>query len=154
MTDAVNEATQQLIGGVIEALCKDCYSNSEAKGFWDQEKRIKAVLRTAIDDGDPRSKLPDHLYDEISEILNLKRGRNVGELLALIHSEISEGLEGERKNLKDDHLPKYDSLTVECADACIRIFDLCGGLGLPLGEAITDKMAYNRNREYKHGKQF
>jgi hypothetical protein len=31
--------------------------------------------------------------------------RNKGELLALIHSEISEALEGERKDLMDDKLP-------------------------------------------------
>lgn len=33
--------------------------------------------------------------------------RNKGELLALIHSEVSEALEGERKNLQDDKLPEY-----------------------------------------------
>lgn len=31
--------------------------------------------------------------------------RAKGELLCLMHSEISEAMEGERKNLMDDHLP-------------------------------------------------
>lgn len=72
--------------------------------------------------------------------------RNVPEMLCLIHSEISEGLEGHRKELMDDHLPTRPMLEVELADACIRIFDLAGYLNLDLGGAITDKMAYNAVR--------
>lgn len=73
--------------------------------------------------------------------------RNVPEMLALIHSEISEGLEGYRKNLMDDKLPHRPMLEVEMADAVIRICDLCGGLGLDLGGAILEKLAFNQTRE-------
>lgn len=66
--------------------------------------------------------------------------------LCLIHSEISEAMEGHRKNLKDDHLPHRSMLEVELADAVIRIADLAGALGLDLGGAIADKMAYNSIR--------
>lgn len=52
-----------------------------------------------------------------------RKDRNVGELLCLVHSEISEALEGHRKNLMDDHLPKRKMIEVELADAIIRIFD-------------------------------
>lgn len=70
----------------------------------------------------------------------------VGTKLALVHSEISEGLEGHRKGLKDDHLPHRDMLEVELADAVIRIFDLAGGLNMNLGAAIAEKLAYNAQR--------
>ncbi len=50
--------------------------------------------------------------------------------LALIHSEISEGLEGVRKDLQDDKLPHYKMLHVEIADAVIRNHDLLGCLHL------------------------
>ena len=73
--------------------------------------------------------------------------RNVPEMLCLIHSEISEALEGYRKGLKDDHLPEYDNIDVELADAVIRIFDLCGYLGIEIGEVIRDKFDYNQIRE-------
>lgn len=73
--------------------------------------------------------------------------RNVGEMIALVHSELSEGLEGYRKNLMDDHLPHRRSLEVELADAVIRIFDMAGGLGLDLPAAVMEKLAYNRRRQ-------
>lgn len=66
--------------------------------------------------------------------------------LALIHSEVSEGLEGHRKNLMDDHLPHRKMLEVELADAVIRTFDLAGGLGFDLGDAIAEKLAFNEKR--------
>jgi NTP pyrophosphatase (non-canonical NTP hydrolase) len=71
----------------------------------------------------------------------------VAEKLALIHSEISEALEGHRKNKMDDHLPHRKSIEVELADAIIRIGDLAGALQLDLGGAIEEKMAYNKVRE-------
>lgn len=66
--------------------------------------------------------------------------------LCLIHSEISEAMEGDRKNLMDDHLPNRKLLEVELADAVIRIFDLAGVMGLDLGGAMVDKMEYNASR--------
>ncbi len=73
--------------------------------------------------------------------------RNVGELLCLVHSEISEAMEGHRKNLMDDKLPDRGMFEVELADAIIRILDIAGGFGLDLGGAIIEKLAYNRKRE-------
>ena len=66
--------------------------------------------------------------------------------LALIHSEISEAMEGDRKNLKDDKLPHRDMREVELADAVIRIFDLAGAYEMDLGGAIAEKMEYNQSR--------
>lgn len=72
--------------------------------------------------------------------------RNVGELICLIHSELSEAMEGHRKGLKDDKLPHRDMVEVELADAVIRICDMAGYLELDLGGAIVEKLEYNRNR--------
>lgn len=66
--------------------------------------------------------------------------------LCLIHSEISEAMEGDRKGLKDDHLPFRDMREVELADAVIRIFDLAGAYGMDIGGAIEEKLAYNAQR--------
>ena len=88
--------------------------------------------------------------------------RNVGELLCLVHSEISEAMEGHRKLLMDDHLPTRTMLEVELADAVIRILDLAGGLGLDIGGAIAEKLLFNStrtdhkiaNRRLANGKKF
>lgn len=88
--------------------------------------------------------------------------RNIGELLCLVHSEISEAMEGYRKNQMDDHLPHREMIEVELADAVVRIFDLAGGLGLDLGGALAEKLEYNtrradhkiENRAKEGGKKF
>lgn len=72
--------------------------------------------------------------------------RNKGELLCLIHSEISEAMEGERKNLQDDKLPHRRMAEVELADALIRIFDYAGAYGYDLDGAVAEKRAYNATR--------
>lgn len=70
----------------------------------------------------------------------------VAEKLCLVHSEISEGMEGHRKSKMDDKLPHRSMLEVELADAVIRIFDLAGALKLNLGAALVEKMAFNAVR--------
>lgn len=73
--------------------------------------------------------------------------RNFGEVLALIHSEISEALEGWRKNLMDDHLPHRKMVEVEFADAVIRILDTAQYHGLDVAGAMQEKFEYNQRRE-------
>ena len=84
--------------------------------------------------------------------------RNVGELLALIHSEVSEALEVYRVKGKDsigenwlDEKGKPEGFTVELADVIIRIADLCGEFELDLEESLTTKLSYNQTRPYRHG---
>lgn len=76
-------------------------------------------------------------------------------LIALMHSELSEALEGLRHgNPMDSHCPEFTSVEVEMADVFIRICDYSGAKGLRLAEAIKAKMLYNASRPYKHGKKF
>lgn len=72
--------------------------------------------------------------------------RNAAELLALIHSEVSEMLEGVRKNAMDDHLPNRRAEEVEAADVLIRLLDYCGYRKLDLAGAFREKLAYNQMR--------
>ncbi len=72
--------------------------------------------------------------------------RNTGELLMLCVSELSEAMEGDRKDLMDDKLPHRKMLEVELADAIIRICDLAGAHRLDLGGALVEKLAYNVTR--------
>lgn len=81
---------------------------------------------------------------------------NFGEKVALIHSELSEALEAHRKDPQamDKHCPHHPAVAVELADAVIRILDLAEKLQIDLGQAILDKMAFNKTRPHKHGKAY
>lgn len=65
-------------------------------------------------------------------------------VLALIHSEVSEALEGFRHNDRDN-------FAEELADVFIRLLDCTGGLGIDLAPVILAKMAKNRTRGLHHG---
>lgn len=101
--------------------------------------------------------------------------RNVGELLMLVTSELSEALEADRKgrfakieDYKKFHdKPEYeplikdafqhfikDTFEDEIADAVIRLFDLAEGMGIDLETHIMLKLAYNKTRERLHGKKY
>lgn len=72
--------------------------------------------------------------------------RNFGEVVALMHSELSEALEADRKGLMDDKLPHRDGREVEFADCIIRILDTAEVLGLDVAGAIIEKNRYNQQR--------
>ena len=74
--------------------------------------------------------------------------RSDGELIALMHSELSEALEAMRNNMGKD------AIAEELADCCIRIFDYCGRNTIDLEEALIKKAEKNKSRPYRHGKVF
>lgn len=101
----------------LKELINKCHKNSVAAGWWHD-----------LETGEAKE-------------------RNIGELLCLVHSEISEAMEGARKDLMDDHLTNRPMLEVELADALIRIFDIAGGFNLDLSGALIEKMEYNKQRK-------
>lgn len=109
----------------INNLVKEIHENNVKAGWW-----------TNLETG-----------EDLRSAVGEKPKRNVPEMLCLVHSEVSEAMEGFRKNLMDDKLPHRTMLEVELADAVIRICDMCGGLGLDLEGAINEKLAFNKVRE-------
>ena len=72
--------------------------------------------------------------------------RNFGEVVALMHTELSEALEADRTSLMDDKLPHRDGREVEFADCIIRILDTAEALGLDVAGALIEKNRYNQHR--------
>ena len=78
--------------------------------------------------------------------------RNDGELIALMHSELSECLEHLRhSNPQDDKIPQHTGAEAEFADVIIRMMDMAVARGWDVARAVVDKMEFNKTRKHKHG---
>lgn len=121
------------------------------------------------------------MINELSQEIhknNVKKGfyddeKNIGEMLCLIHSEVSEALEADRKgvytskdivivngrvtekNFKENFLEGVkDTFEDELADVMIRVMDLAAYKGIDLEQHIKAKVRYNTLRPHKHGKKY
>jgi len=92
----------------INEICATAYKNSVAAGWYH----------------DPKTGQP--------------LDRNKGEMLALMHSEISEAMEGAETGALDDHLPKRAMFEVELADLLIRAGDYAEHRGFNIEATIAD----------------
>ena len=78
--------------------------------------------------------------------------KNDGEMLALMHSELSEALEALRHgNPADDKIPEFNGVEAELADVVIRIMDYAQFRKLRVAEAIVAKHQMNQTRSHRHG---
>jgi hypothetical protein len=116
-----------------------------SKGWWEDDQMAETVYHRLLGTG---------MTAESAGKVRDKLRRNHGEALMLVVTEIAEAMEGLRAhNPPDDKIGHlgYSAMEAECADAVIRLMDLCQARGWRLAEAIEAKLAYNRTRAFKHG---
>lgn len=105
-----------------------------------------------------------------------EKEKNIGEMLCLIHSEVSEALEADRNrsyamltepqrnvlmgwSRSDDFIDDYKgkvkgTFEEEMADIFIRLLDMCAFKGIDIEFHVKAKMRYNLSREKYHGKKY
>ncbi|WDU84562.1 MazG nucleotide pyrophosphohydrolase domain-containing protein [Caloramator sp. Dgby_cultured_2] len=113
----------------IKRLIKEAHQNAKNKGFWEDWEEIE---QTQIGN---------------EETQRMLKNNAIGNRLMLIVSELGEAQEALRHN-------DMDNFKEELADVAIRLGDLCGGLNIDLEDEIRKKMERNKQRPYKHGKEF
>lgn len=117
---------------VINELAGQIAQGNRDRGFWDDyEREVKneATERAFV------SQKVMLIVSELSEAVEeLRSGRDVTETY-----------------MKDG---KPEGFPVELADAMIRLLDLCGHVGIPVGDVLVEKVAFNATRGRKHGREF
>ena len=130
------------LSSIINDLSQSIYKHNLKVGWWDDLENLRGL----IDRISKNDKLSEDTKSELLNSINSAIDLIKTQKLALTHSEISEALEGLRKDLKDDHLPQYDMFEVELADAIFRILDLAGAFNIPIGNIMMEKWEYNTKR--------
>lgn len=128
------------------------------KGWWEPQEQIVAL---PLQGGPIKAMVP----------------RSMGDVLALVHSEVSEALEENRNGHAptETYFPnagmhgpqassplqelawarsygwKPEGVPSELADIIIRVLDIAGYYGIDIEHAMLVKTGYNEGRSYRHG---
>jgi NTP pyrophosphatase (non-canonical NTP hydrolase) len=128
----------------INNLIELSHSTAKEKGFWDSERNIPELLMLVV------SELSEGL-----EALRKEHKSNPDTVSSLYNSYLEEPYPMDAETFKTEFQNHVkNSFEDEIADTVIRLFDLCGGLGIDLETHILLKINYNKLRGYKHGKTF
>ena len=127
----------------LKELVDQSHSIARSKGFWDKERNVGELMMLVT--------------TELAEGFEAYRQGSVLEERGVTTTDLQEYMDIETsdhdfKQWFDQHVK--GTLEEELADTLIRLFDLCGGMEIPIEEVILLKMRYNQGRERLHGKRF
>ena len=132
----------------MKDLIKKAHGTAKEKGFWDTERNVSEMLMLIVSEvAEAQEALRKNHYSDPSIVEDLSRD------LELDRTDEEFSLKTLAWKEKFQLIVK-SSFEDEIADVAIRLFDLCGGMGIDLEKHIELKMKYNSLRGYKHGKAF
>jgi len=133
----------------FNALATEAHDTAVSKGWWSNEDAV-TLCNIGASIGSTGTDLIKR--DFLQSLAYKLERKNDGEMIALMHSELSEALEALRHgNPPDDKVPEFSGVEAELADVIIRIFDLASQRGWRVAEALVAKMEMNKGRSVKHG---
>ncbi|MBN2662583.1 MAG: hypothetical protein JXR68_02940 [Bacteroidales bacterium] len=124
----------------LNNLSKIVYNDNKNKGFWETKRETGTILMLIV--------------SEIAEALEADRkdvffdpSKNIKWKNDWHKAPESQDIKNFKENVKD-------TFEDEIADTFIRLLDLCGARNIDIEWHIKQKLAYNRTREKKHGKNY
>jgi NTP pyrophosphatase (non-canonical NTP hydrolase) len=132
----------------MKNLIAQAHGTAKEKGFWDTERNVSEMLMLIVSEvAEAQEALRKNHYanqevvNSLAQDLELDKTDEEFLLKTLVW-----------KGKFEDNIKS--TFQDEIADVAIRLFDLCGGMGIDLEKHIEMKMKYNSMRGYKHGKAF
>lgn len=128
----------------INTLIELSHATAKEKGFWDSERNLPELLMLTVSE-----------LSEALEALRKENKSNPAIVASLYDAYVEDPHPMDIDTFKHEFQSHVkNSFEDEIADTVIRLFDLCGGLGIDLETHILLKINYNKLRGYKHGKTF
>ena len=132
----------------MKDLIKKAHATAKEKGFWDTERNVSEMLMLIVSElAEAQEALRKDHYAKPLSVVSLAHDLELANTDEEFELNIPEWKERFEQHIKS-------SFEDEVADVAIRLFDLCGGMGIDLQKHIELKMKYNSMRGYKHGKAF
>jgi NTP pyrophosphatase (non-canonical NTP hydrolase) len=132
----------------MKQLIEKAHGVAKEKGFWESERNVSEMLMLIVSElAEAQEALRKDHFAKIEHVRGLHADVVINQYddeYNIMAGPWKSGFEAHIKSTFEDEL----------ADVAIRLFDLCGGLGVDLEKHIELKMMYNSMRGYKHGKKF